>query len=152
MLDKAIGRNTKLVAKALGIGPRTLRAWKERPETDADPDQSGIRNILDRFVIITETLEQIDPARAYLMLEWLAAKFGFMPLVKMPDLKTTDADLTKALLKWTGEIGESAQEISKTLEDGEVTKKEYQKVFKELREDLQAGQSLLAILEEKVED
>lgn len=151
-LEETIRRDTVEIARALHQSLSLVTKWKERPATDEDFQQSGARNPLDRLEIIIQTIEKFDPERAYVPIEWLCARFGFMPPVKMPEGKGTDADIMQALLRWNREFGETAKEISIALKDGTVTGKEFKRVSREFTESIQAGMALLIRIKEKMDE
>lgn len=149
-LEECIRRDTPEVAKALHQSLSLVAKWKEQPATDEDFQQSGTRNPLDRIETIINTIERIDPERAHVPIKWLCARFGFMPPVKMPEGGISDKALMQSLLKWTKEFGETSEVVSMSLNDGRITKDEIRDIEKELREDIEAGMGLLALLRERV--
>ncbi len=150
VLEESIRRDTERVARAMGLSAPYVRKFKEPPSTHDNPDQSGSTNPLDRIAKIIETIKLIDEGRAYLPIEWLCARFGFMPPVMMPATSTTDEELVQAILKWTQEFGETSKKISEGLKDGRLKEGEYKEIYREFREDLHAGAALMARLEEMV--
>lgn len=149
-LEETIRRDTVEVAKALHQSLSLVSKWKEQPATDEDFQQSGTRNPLDRIETIINTVEKLDPKRAHVPIKWLCARFGFMPPVKMPGEDVTDKALMERLLKWTKEFGETSEIISKSLEDGRISRDEIRDIEKEIREDIEAGMGLLSLLQERV--
>jgi len=148
-LDECIRRDSIPVAQKLHCSSSLVSKWREAPVGE-DVLSSGARNPLDRLTIIIETIESIDPKRAYVPIKWLCVRFGFMPPVKLPGILQTDGDLIEALLQWNREIGETSQEISNALSDRRVTTEEYQKVSREVMEDVAAAIGLLAKMKERV--
>lgn len=107
-MEETIRQDTVAVASRLHVSPRLVRAWKEQPATEEDFNQSGARNPLDRIETLIDTIDKTDPRRAYVPIQWLCARFGFMPPVKLPELANKDKSLQAALLEWIGEFGEAA--------------------------------------------
>ena len=150
-LEETIRRDTKATAEALHLNDKTVRRYKCSPASDDNPTGTGERNPLDRLKIIIETIEKIDPKRAYVPIKWLCAQFDFMPPVKLPDFKGSDEELLKALLRHNKEFGETCKEISSALDDGTITAKEYERIYREFTEDIEAGFAIMMRLNEKVE-
>ena len=149
-LEETIRRDTEEIARALHQSPQLVRKWKEQPATDEDFQQSGARNPLDRIEIIIFTIGRIDPERAHVPIKWLCARFGFMPPVRMPEGDVSDVKLMQSLLKWTKEFGETSESVSTALKDGRITRDEIRDIEKEIREDIEAGMGLLALLRERM--
>lgn len=149
-LEECIRRDTPEVAKALHQSLSLVSKWKEQPATDEDFQQSGARNPLDRIETIISAVERIDPERAHVPIKWLCARFGFMPPVKMPEGVKGDKDIFQAILAWNKEFGETCIKVSKSMEDGRITRDEFQGISKEFRESFAAGLRLLQVLEGKV--
>jgi len=147
-LEETIRRDSTPVAIALHQSDRLVRRWKERPCTEEDFNQSGARNPLDRLSIIIETIERIDPERAHLPIKWLCARFSFFPPVKLPEVKGCPETVQTALLSWTREFGETCQEVSKSLADGQVSRCEMKRIYREFLEDFEAGMGLFMRLKE----
>lgn len=144
VLEETIGRNTQAVCKALNLAPESIRKWKQ-PRATKDNFQSGSKNPLDRLEIVMKTIEEIDgnTERAHEPIKWLCTRFGYLPPIKMQIEEIEEKEILKAILGWHKEFGETCVEISKTLEDGQVTKKEYDDCYREAIEDIQALMNLL---------
>ncbi len=149
-LDETIRRHTTIVADDLHLSGRLVRMWCSPPSTIDDPDQSGARNPLDRLETIITTIAKIDPDRAYVPIEWLCARFGFMPPVKMPASNTSDKELMQAILTYNKEFGETSQKLAEVLKDNKVSKAELKELSKECMEAVQAVMGLLAVIGERV--
>ena len=150
-LEECIRRDGPRVAKAIHLSPSTIVKWRE-PLTDEDTENSGARNPLDRLEIIISTIEEIDPNRAYVPIQWLNARFGFFPPVKMPVGIHSDDDVMRALLDWNKEFGETNAALSESFEDRRITQDEFKKIEREMMEDVIKARSLLELLRGRVRD
>jgi len=146
-LEETIRRDTVAVALAIHLSKSQVVKWKETPATDEDFNQSGARNPLDRLATIITTIEKINPKRAYVPIQWLCARFGFMPPVKLPSVEDLNKDVQEALLDWTREFGETCASISAALGDRKVSKQELADIRREIFEDMTAVMALFGLLE-----
>lgn len=150
-LQATIGKDTPKVALALHQSEILVRKWKERPVTDEDFQQSGARNPLDRLVIIIETIEKLDPKRAYVPINWLCVRFGFLPPVKVPKGVVDEKRLVKAILEWNKKFGQMCECISKALADGQISPTEYKRCYQVALEGVQALLNLLNLMKGQTE-
>lgn len=150
-LQGTIGKDTETVALALHASRILVIKWKERPATDEDFQQSGARNPLDRLAIIIETIEKIDPKRAYLPINWLCARFGFLPPVKMPEGAIDEERLVKAILEWNTEFGQTCESISKAIDDGRISPLEYKRCYHKALEGVSALLNVLSLMKGQAE-
>lgn len=145
-LQATIGKDTESVALALHASKILVIKWKERPTTDEDFQQSGARNPLDRLAIIIETIEKIDPKRAYVPINWLCARFGFLPPVKIPMGIIDEERLVKAILEWNKEFGQTCESISAAIADNRISPLEYKRCYREALEGVQALLNVLSLM------
>jgi len=148
-LNECLGRDATSAAENLHCSSSLVNKWRQAPSGE-DLLDSGTRNPLDRLEIIITTIEKIDPERAYVPIKWLNARFGFIPPVKLPEVRGGEEDLIQALLEWTREFGETSKAISESLKDRKLTPKEYERVRREMMEDIETGMALLAKFKERV--
>lgn len=141
-LEECIRRDSASVARAINLSLKLVQKWKEQPATDEDYAQSGTRNPLDRLEHIITTIQKLAPDRAFIPINWLCARFGFAPPVKLPQYHP-NKNINHALLEWTKEFGETCRAVSAALEDGRVSGAEFKKIHRELMEDMAAGMGLL---------
>jgi hypothetical protein len=103
----------KAVAAALGVSPALVYKWCEPPADDADPDQSGAKNPLDRvreMYLLTKDIR---------LIRWLCNEAGgFFVSNPVPDLrKGLDEQICSETRSMVREFSELLDTVTESVED-----------------------------------
>ena len=125
----AIGRDTALHAKALGLSVSTVTKWKE-PSTDFT--DSGAYNPADRIeTIVSTALSQGRPIEdAHAPIIYLEERFGRVGFV-LPECEATILEISRQLMDSIKEFGELSACAAKALEDRKLKPSEKLLIQKE---------------------
>lgn len=127
-IQESIAGKTSEHAKALGRASITINKWQE---PTADYTDSGRLNPLDRIETIMHTSIRLGVSKTPLApLHYLAAVFNHVA-IPVPKSSTSLSDLTNELLDAVREFGGLAEEASKAMGDGEISRRDFEKIEKQ---------------------
>jgi len=123
-LAMAIGRDTSAIAQKIRKSVSLVTKWKEPPVSKENPEYSGFTSPLHKIVELIDTITDIDPERAQIIIVWLNLRFGYLPPAKALDNVENDMDIARSLMQLQVKIGDATASISSILDDGIVQEHE----------------------------
>lgn len=124
----------KAVAAALKVSPALVYKWCEPPADDADPDQSGTKNPLDRVREIYLLTKDIK------LIRWLCNEAGgFFVSNPVPDSQhTVDQNIFNETRSMVREFSELLDAVTESVEDDAAIDSGEADVIRQQWEDLKA--------------
>jgi Phage regulatory protein CII (CP76) len=123
---RAIGTRAVDFAKRLRLSTRLVYRWME---PSVDYTDSGALNPVDRIEHIVETSlalgRPVEDAHAPII--YLEERFGRVSFM-LPAVSTCAGEVSQELLKTVKEFGELAEVASKALDDGRITRREFEAI------------------------
>jgi YesN/AraC family two-component response regulator len=126
-IARAVNRNTKEIARELGLSQSTVSKWQEPPPKKANPKQkykhwfqSGALNPADRLVMMMKKAIQlgVDPEDALAPLHYLNHEFGRID-IPVNSFETTE-ELSFEFVGTIKEFSHFSQAASEALENREI--------------------------------
>jgi len=135
----------KAVAAALKVSPALVYKWCEPPADDADPDQSGAKNPLDRvreMYLLTKDIK---------LIRWLCNEAGgFFVANPVPDAQHgVDQNIFNETRSMVREFSELLEAVTESVEDDSVIDTEEADEIRQKWEDLKSCVERFVVSSEK---